>query len=95
MRRWVNIATLASLWAFVLLIGNTAVAQQDGSAGKGPGSIKSAQTIQELEEMVIEGKIQKPEVMFFLSKGETEYSLPIRKENFVNRIIKSVEKNPF
>lgn len=95
MRRWANIATLALLWASVSLTGRSALGQEDGSAAKGPGSIKSAPTIQELEEMVIEGKIQKPEVMFFLSKGETEYRLPIRKESFVNRIIKSVEKNPF
>jgi hypothetical protein len=94
MRRRGNIATLALLWAFISLTASPAFAQE-GNSGKGPGSIKSAQTIQELEEMVIEGKIQKPEVMFFLSKGETEYNLPIRKENFVTRIIKSVEKNPF
>ena len=95
MRRWVIIATLATLWAFVSPIEGGALAQEGETAGRGPGSIKSAQTIQELEEMVIEGKIQKPEVMFFLSKGETEYRLPLRKESFVGRIIKSVEKNPF
>jgi len=68
---------------------------QDADAAKGPGSIKSAPTIQELEEMVIEGKIQKPEVFYILSRGETRYKLPIRKESFVDRIVQSVEKNPF
>jgi len=73
----------------------TAWAQEDSAAKKGPGSIKSAPTIQELEEMVIEGKIQKPEVFYILGRGETHYKMPILKESFVERIEKSVEKNPF
>jgi hypothetical protein len=68
----------------------------DGTGGKrSPGSIKSAPTIQELEEMVIEGKIQKPEVFYILGRGETHYKMPILKESFVERIERSVEKNPF
>ncbi len=79
----------------LLLVAGAAWAQEDGEAKKGPGSIKSAPTIQELEEMVIEGKIQKPEVFYILGRGETHYKMPILKESFVERIEKSVEKNPF
>lgn len=84
-----------AVFGLFLAVSATAGAQEDGAAKKGPGSIKSAPTIQELEEMVIEGKIQKPEVFYILGRGETHYKMPILKESFVERIEKSVEKNPF
>jgi len=102
MRDWAKSA--AMVLGAALLAATPAYAQQGASgdaaqAGDGgrktPGSIKSAPTIQELEEMVIEGKIQKPEVFYILGRGETHYKMPILKESFVERIEQSVEKNPF
>jgi hypothetical protein len=80
----------------VLVFGGAAtVFAQSKGAAKGISSIQNAPTIQELEEMVIEGKIQKPEVFYILSRSETKYLLPQRKESFERRVIQSVEKNPF
>ena len=106
MRNWMLGAAMVVLGA--LGLGSAPAYAQEGGDGqaaeakagegggrKGPGSIKSAPTIQELEEMVIEGKIQKPEVFYILGRGETHYKMPILKESFVQRIEQSVEKNPF
>ncbi len=105
MRDWVK-GVACMLVGGALAVSAPALAQEgagtaagaDGKADgakKGPGSIKSALTIQELDEMVIEGKIQKPEVFYILGRGETHYKMPILKESFVERIEQSVEKNPF
>lgn len=93
MRGRIVISTLLFL---VLALGNAApLSAQNKGAAKGISSIQNAPTIQELEEMVVEGKIQKPEVFYILSRSETKYSLPQRKESFERRVIQSVEKNPF
>jgi hypothetical protein len=77
-----------------LLLASPLLAEEPG-AKKAAAGLKSAPTIQELEEMRVEGKIQKPEVFYVLSRTETRYKLPIRSEDFVDRIVRSVEKNPF
>lgn len=107
MRSWLKVASV--LLGAALSVSTAAFAQEgagaaaasdakpaaDAGGRKGPGGIKSAPTIQELEEMVIEGKIQKPEVFYILGRGETHYKMPILKESFVERIGQSVEQNPF
>lgn len=49
-----------------------------------------------IEETVIEGKVQKPEITIFITRQnlETDYSL-VLKESFIPKIIESVEKKPF
>ena len=49
-----------------------------------------------IEETVIEGKVQKPEITIFITRQnlDTGYSLVLR-ESFIPKIIQSVEKKPF
>jgi hypothetical protein len=49
-----------------------------------------------IEETVIEGKVQKPEITIFITRQnlDTGYSLVLR-ESFIPKIIESVEKKPF
>ncbi len=49
-----------------------------------------------IEETVIEGKVQKPEITIFITRQnlETDFSL-VLKESFIPKIIESVEKKPF
>jgi len=93
MRR-VLVGSLSLLLGLGLLLASPVLAEEPG-AKKAAVGLKSAPTIQELEEMRVEGKIQKPEVFYVLSRTETRYKLPIRSEDFVDRIVRSVEKNPF
>jgi hypothetical protein len=55
----------------------------------------SAGTIEDLGNIIVEGHIQKPAVFYVLSRSDTHYRLPIRHEDFVPRILRSVEDNPF
>jgi hypothetical protein len=48
-----------------------------------------------LDELVIEGNIQKPEAFFILPRTNLNFEDLERKENLKSRIIKSVEKAPF
>ena len=49
-----------------------------------------------IEETVIEGEVQKPEITIFITRQNlgTEYVLEL-KESFIPKILKSVEKKPF
>ncbi len=49
----------------------------------------------ELEELIIEGRIQKPEVFYVLGRASSRYEKLELKRDFVDRIVKSVENNPF
>jgi hypothetical protein len=48
-----------------------------------------------LDDLIIEGNIQKPEAFFILPRTNLNFSDLERREDLKTRIIKSVEKNPF
>ena len=48
-----------------------------------------------LEELVIEGNIQKPEAFFILPRAALNFDELQRRENLKERIIQSVKKKPF
>ena len=54
----------------------------------------SAKTIS-LEEMVIEGSIQKPEAFFILLRTALKLDDLERRENLLTRLIEAVENSPF
>ena len=49
-----------------------------------------------IEETVIEGKVQKPEITIFITRQNlnTDYQLELR-ESFIPKIVETVEKKPF
>lgn len=51
--------------------------------------------IQQLEELTIIGRIQKPEVFYVLGRSDFSYKGLNLKRSFVDRIRKSVRNNPF
>jgi hypothetical protein len=48
-----------------------------------------------LDELVIEGNIQKPEAFFILPRTNLNFEDLERREDLKSRIVKSVEKAPF
>lgn len=72
-------------------------------AGKKPAARSSKSTVrrmappkvEELEALVIEGRIQKPEVFYVIGRAEADYRDQKLKKSFVKEILKSVEDNPF
>ncbi|GMV43300.1 MAG: hypothetical protein AMXMBFR64_50160 [Myxococcales bacterium] len=86
----------------LLLSGSLASAQdpaESGSgaaaSGKGKRAEKAPPRVQELEALVIEGRIQKPEVFYVLGRTDARYGDREVKKSFVDKVVQSVRDNPF
>ena len=55
----------------------------------------SAANVESLEELVVVGRIQKPEVFYVLGRTDFRYRGLTLKKSFVDRISGSISKNPF
>lgn len=75
-----TVAMLAG--SFIFLAASTAFAQQGGG-------------VINLEETVIEGRIQKPEAFYILQHANLNYEALDPKQSFIKELLKSVEKEPF
>ena len=60
-----------------------------------PGTATAKNKRITLEEMVVEGTIQKPEAFFILPRASLNFNELQRRENLKSRIIDAVKKNPF
>ncbi|TNF29640.1 MAG: hypothetical protein EP329_15260 [Deltaproteobacteria bacterium] len=49
----------------------------------------------ELETMVIEGKVAKPQVFYVLGRSRIQYNGIKLQRSFVDRIVESAKRNPF
>ncbi|MBU1899366.1 hypothetical protein KKB55_16615 [Myxococcota bacterium] len=49
----------------------------------------------QLDEFVVEGRIQKPEAFYILQRSELNFKGLEPKKSFIPLILKSVEKEPF
>lgn len=76
---------------------DTASSKKDeaGASTRRASSRKAPPGVQELEALVIEGRIQKPEVFYVIGRADAEFESQRRRKGFVDRIVKSVEDNPF
>lgn len=70
----------------VLVLGG--LARAETPAPRGPQVI-------ELEAMVIEGKIAKPQVFYVLGRSRVQYENLKMNRVFVDRIVEGAKKNPF
>ncbi len=68
-------------------------AASEGRSRPRPGDVKGVEEIS--EELVIIGKIQKPEVFYVLGRNEFAYRGIKLKRSFVDEIRRSVRDNPF
>ena len=81
MKTW--LMTMASVATFASTT-STATAQRRG-----------APKVIELETMVIEGKVAKPQVFYVLGRSRIKYRGIKMDRSFVNRIVESARRNPF
>ena len=56
---------------------------------------RGAPQVIELEAMVIEGKIAKPQVFYVLGRSRVQYENLKMNRVFVDRIVEGAKKNPF
>lgn len=78
--------TLPLLVLGLLLVGSAASAQ--GKKRGGPKVI-------ELEEIKIEGRVQKPNAFYILNRSNIGYEVMELRTSFVHRVFESVRKSPF
>ena len=91
-----SIRALVTLFAAVLTI--TAVpagAQQLAPRTTAAAKKEVPRKILRLEELKVEGKIQKPQAMFLMPRASLSYGDLDRTEPFLPKVTRAVEKEPF
>jgi hypothetical protein len=79
---------LAAL-ALSALFAGSASAQDKGAAGK-----RKPKVIQ-LEEITIEGRVQKPNAFYILNRSNLGYEVLDLRTSFLRDVVKSVQRDPF
>jgi len=74
-----------------MVVASPALAQGTPDAKKKAAPRK----ILRLEEMKVEGRIQKPQAMFLMPRANLNYGDLERSEPFLSKVGKAVEKEPF
>lgn len=75
--------------AFALLLASSAFAQDRGAAGK-----RKPKVIQ-LEEITIEGRVQKPNAFYILNRSNLGYEVLDLRTSFLRDVVRSVQNEPF
>lgn len=85
-----SIAALACLLSFVAftVVSTPAAAQQRARARRGPRIIR-------LEEIVVEGRVQKPNAFYILERSSLGFEVMELRTSFVREVVRSVERQPF
>ncbi len=85
--------SLVALFAGVLTIVADPAAAQERPA---PKEARSApRKILRLEEMKVEGRIQKPQAMFLMPRANLNYGELDRSEPFLPKVVEAVQRAPF
>ena len=83
---------LVALSAAVLTISAVPARAQSAADKK---KAAAPRKILRLEEMKVEGRIQKPQAMFLMPRATLSYGDLDRSEPFLPKVSKAVEKDPF
>ncbi|MBW1907364.1 MAG: hypothetical protein JRJ24_19095 [Deltaproteobacteria bacterium] len=84
MKRWASIAWLALL---LVAVATTAALAQ--------GAKRRQPRVIQLEEIVIEGRVQKPNAFYILNRSNLGYEVLELRTSFLREIVRSVQKEPF
>lgn len=84
MKRWASTILLALV--FVALSTMAALAQ---------GAKRRQPRVIQLEEIVIEGRVQKPNAFYILNRSNLGYEVLELRTSFLRKVVRSVQKEPF
>jgi hypothetical protein len=84
MKRSASTVWLALVFVFV---ATTAAFAQDGK--------KRQPRVIQLEEIVIEGRVQKPNAFYILNRSNLGYEVLELRTSFLREVVRSVQKEPF
>jgi hypothetical protein len=83
---------LVALCAAVLTIFMAPARAQPAEAAQ---KKKPARRVLRLEEMKVEGRVQKPQALFLMPRANVNSGAPDRSEPFLPKVKAAVEKDPF
>jgi hypothetical protein len=87
-------AVLALSFSLIVL-GTSALAPALVSAqAKGAGNKKKPRVIQ-LEEITIEGRVQKPNAFYILNRSNLGYEVLDLRTSFLRELLRTVQRDPF
>ena len=86
MTRWATIISLA----LGLLFACAGAASAQGAKKK-----RRQPRVIELEEIVIEGRVQKPNAFYILNRSNLGYEVLELRTSFLRDVVRSVQKEPF
>ncbi len=66
-----------------------------GAADAQSAKTKRGPRVIQLEEIVIEGRVQKPNAFYILNRSSLGYEVMDLRNSFVHEVIRSVQKEPF
>ena len=84
MKRWASTAWLALVF---VLVATTTTLAQDGR--------KRQPRVIQLEEIVIEGRVKKPNAFYILNRSNLGYEVLELRTSFLRKVVRSVQKEPF
>ncbi len=84
MNRIVSVALLALVFVG---LSSTAAFAQDAK--------KRQPRVIQLEEIIIEGRVQKPNAFYILNRSNLGYEVLELRTSFVRKVVRSVQKEPF
>lgn len=82
----------ACLSGFLLALGLCGVVQGRAQAQDKP---RRAPKVIELEEIKIEGRVQKPNAFYILNRSNIGYQVMELRTSFIREVIRSVRREPF
>lgn len=88
MRLWQNLLLALAVVGIAQLAAAEASAQDRGRGGRQPRVIQ-------LDEIVIEGRVQKPNAFYILHRANLGYEVLDLRTSFVREIVRSVQEEPF
>jgi hypothetical protein len=80
-------------WAVTVLLALVLVVSST-TAALGQGRKRQPRVIQ-LEEIVIEGRVQKPNAFYILNRSNLGYEVLELRTSFLREVVRSVQKEPF
>ena len=80
--------------AFTLALAALALAASAAPAAA-QGKPKRAPKVIELEEIKIEGRVQKPNAFYILNRSSIGYEVLELRTSFVQEVVRAVRKDPF
>lgn len=89
------IPALVTLFAAVLTILASPAAAQTAPRTTAAAKAAVPRRILRLEELKVEGRIQKPQAMFLMPRANLNFGELDRTEPFLEKVTKAVEKPPF